>query len=106
MKTKVKKVQQKEGSIVVTTTILQNKEVMSKKEDRKKIKIRPFVTSTANMGVGLGLTIPQGDWSSARIDVRVNMPCYVEEAVDALNQCYALADKFLSEKTKEVKGGE
>lgn len=96
-----KKITQKEATVVVTTTVLQGS-----KEVAKKIKIRPFVTETATMGVKLGTTINLGDFSSARIDVFVSMPCYVEEALGALEQCYDLADKFLTKKSEEVKGGE
>jgi hypothetical protein len=93
-------VKQREAMVTVTTTVLGGQ-----KTKHKRIKIRPFIADTAMMGVKLGITIPTGDYASARVDVSVFMPCYVEESLDALNQCYAMADKFLTSKTEEVKGG-
>lgn len=98
VKVKVKKIEQREGTIVVTRTVLG-----SQKTSIKKIRIRPFATATANVGVKLGRTIPTGDYGSVRIDVMVNSPCYFEEAKEMLKQCYDMADKFLTDTVGEVK---
>ncbi len=110
MKKSVKKatsktIKQKEASVVVSTTILQNKEVMSEKEDRERIKIRPFVSATASVGVKYGMTINLGDYSSARIDVMVNSPCYPEEMLQVFNQCCKMGDAWLSREIEKIKGG-
>lgn len=99
IKKKIKEVRAKQGTVSVTTTVLGGQKV-----EHKRIKVRPFVTDTATMGVRLGSTIPTGDYASARIDVSVFLPCYVEEALGTLDQCYQVAEKFLVSKLKEVKG--
>lgn len=69
-----KKIEEKEGMVEVSTTVLNKK-----KRRVEKIKVRPFVTNTANVSVKYGLTIPMADFASARVDVMISMPCYVEE---------------------------
>ena len=94
---KVKAATQKEAFIEVTATVLGQK-----KTDVKRIKIRPFVTDTANVGIKYGLTIPTGDYASARVDVMINCPCYVEEMVGVFNQVVALADKLVERETAKM----
>ena len=93
-------IKQREAVVSVTTTILGGQ-----KSKEKRIRIRPFITDTAMMGVKLGATIPTGDYASARIDVSVFCPCYKEEAVEMLGKCYDMADAFLSKKVEMIKGG-
>ena len=92
-----KEIKQKEAFIEVSTTILGKP-----KEEVKKIKIRPFATDTANVGVKYGVTIPTGDYSSLRVDVMVNCPCYVEEMVPVFNQCCKLAEKLMDRETDRL----
>ena len=44
------------------------------------IQIRPFATDPAKVRVGRGVTINMGNFESARIDISIEMPCYVEDA--------------------------
>ena len=68
--TQVKKgenVESKEATVVVSRTYLGQT-----KTKEKKIRIRPFVTDTANVSVKFGTTIPLGDFQSARVDVMIS----------------------------------
>ena len=85
-----KKVQEREGFVEVTTTV-----VGKRKRKAKKLKIRPFVTSPANVSVKMGLTIPTGDWSSARVDVMLSVPCYVEEMLQVYEDVRDLVDQLI-----------
>lgn len=92
---------EKEAFITVTTTVLGKQ-----KQKVKKIKIRPFVTDTANVSVKYGMTIPTGDYASARVDVMISTPCYKEELIDEYKMVRKLADKLITiEVDKLTTGG-
>ena len=48
-------------------------------EEKKLIQIRPFATDPAHITVKLGRTINLGNFESAKIEVALTAPCYVEE---------------------------
>lgn len=96
-----KQISQKEAFIDVSRTVLGGK-----KSKTTKIKIRPFVTDTATVSVKYGLTIPTGDYSSARVDVMIAVPCYVEEMVEVFNDTKELVDKLISKLSDEIQGEE
>lgn len=105
---KAKKVEEKEGLITVTRTYL-NQVV----ETRKRIKIRPFATDTANVSVKLGATISVGGAGSfefARIDVMIAMPAYVEEVLDVYKEVRdtveGLVEKEVAKVTADEVGGD
>lgn len=95
-----KRVIEKEASVQVTQTVLGKQ-----KTTAKKIKIRPFVTDTANVSVKFGMTIPTGDYSSVRFDVMLSCPCYVEEMLDVYGNLRDLADKLAEQEAARL-GGE
>lgn len=98
-KPKPKKVAEKEGRISVTRTYLDQTI-----EKKKRIKVRPFVTDTATVSVKYGATLAMGDYQSARIDVMVSVPCYLEEIMDVYPQVKTLVDALV-EKEVEALGG-
>lgn len=95
-----------EATVVVSKTVLKQKQP----DKVEKIKIRPFVTSTATVSVKMGLTIGLPNFGSARIDVMVSSPCYKEEIVDVYTEVRTMVDDLLDKEaeTMEVKrlGGE
>lgn len=99
------KIAEKEGTVVVTATVLNQK-----KDERKKIKIRPFVTDTANVSVKFGATVKMGgEYDFARVDVMISMPCYAEEVADMYKKVRGAVDRLVSHEldrmTGEVKDG-
>ena len=96
---------EKEAVVEVTSTVLGQM-----KRKAKRIKIRPFVTDPATVAVKYGATIPSGDYSSARVDVMLSVPCYVEEMLDVYKWvralCEKLVDKEVDRVINDVKGEE
>ena len=67
-------------------------------EDKDEtIDVRTFVTAPASVEIGYGLTLNIGNYESARVDVKVSVPCYREEVDDA----YAFAKKWAEDRVKK-----
>ena len=96
-KTNVDRLSAKEGMIEVTRTYMGKEQ-----SDSKKIMIRPFVTSTANVSVKYGMTLNLGDYESARVDVMISCPCYKEEIVPVYKQTRDLAEKLIQREVAKV----
>lgn len=47
--------------------------------ESEKINVKLFATTPAKVSVGLGRTVNLGNYESARVDVMITVPCYVEE---------------------------
>ena len=86
-----------EGVITVSRTMFNQID-----EEKEFIKIRPFATTTAKVGVKLGRTINLGNYESARIDVMIEMPCYVEEAPKVYGDVFSLAEERLMTETDKI----
>lgn len=66
----------------------------------EELAVRTFITNPAMVEIGYGLTLNIGNYESARIDVRIALPCYVEET----DQAFAFAKKWTEERIQtEVK---
>jgi hypothetical protein len=99
MMAKTKKITEKEGWVEVSSTV-----IGAKKSTSKKIKVRPFVTDTANVSVKYGATIPTGDYASARFDVMISMPCYVEEVPAMYDRLRKMVDDKVSSEMDKITG--
>jgi len=86
-----------EATIVVSRTVL--KQTTS---EAKKIKIRPFVTSTATVSVKFGVTIPLAGYASARADVMIACPCYVEEIAPTYKMVRDLVEALVDKESKKI----
>lgn len=71
-------------------------------EEKEMIQIRPFATETAHVGVKIGRTINLGNYESARIDVLIDVPCYVEECKTVYNDVLKMAEDRLSEEVSRI----
>jgi 3-polyprenyl-4-hydroxybenzoate decarboxylase len=94
------KVIAKEGTISVTRTILSKEDTQN-----NKIKIRPFATATASVSVKFGVTIPTQAYGSARVDVMITIPCYVEEVSDIYPKVRDLVDHLVDQEAGRLTGG-
>ena len=56
-----------------------------------------FKTEVARVGVTYGATVNMGNYNSARVDVHVSVPCYVED----LDKAHKFAEEFASKKLQE-----
>lgn len=92
MKKEELKVTKEEGTITVSKTLLDH--TVQKQE---KIEIRPFITSTATVGVNISRTINLGNYENLRLGLLVSVPCYKEEIVDVFKQTLAVAERLMDE---------
>jgi len=74
------------------------------KTEREEIEdevltVRPFVVEAAEVSLTRGLTVNLGNYESARIDVGLKVPCYLEEAADA----YKFAQRWTTERVESEK---
>jgi hypothetical protein len=65
-------------------------------EDRE-LKVRSFAVEPARVDIELGRTMNLGSYESARIFVRVSVPCYREE----LEEAYKFAHSFAKDRVDE-----
>jgi len=87
----------REGLISVSKSVFNQEE-----ESQQLIQVRPFATEPARVGVKLGRTINLGNYESARIDVSIDIPCYVEEAPSIYKSILAKAGEILSEEVTKI----
>lgn len=86
-----------EATITVTKTAFNQTT-----EESRHIEIRPFAAPVARVGVKLGRTINLGNYESARVDVSVDVPCYVEEARDVYGSVMSLASDLLTSEVDKI----
>jgi hypothetical protein len=91
---------EREGTLLVQRTVL------GKRDDDppKKIRIRPFVTATANVSVKFGATIPTVEYGNVRVDVMLSVPCYKEEILTVYKQTRDIVDKLIDAETARLTG--
>jgi hypothetical protein len=66
------------------------------------ILVRAFATEPAKVSVGRGVTINIGNYQSARIDVMVSLPCYLEEIEQTYRYAKELAEKWVLEERLKI----
>ena len=94
-----KKVKAEEAVITVTRTVLKDAPIAA----TEHIKVRVFATDTIRIGTKLGATINMANYESMRVDVEVNMPCYIEEAKECFGQVARFAFRRLNEEVLALK---
>lgn len=67
------------------------------------LEVRAFVTPPAHIELGYGLTLNIGNYESARIDVKLNVPCYREEVDEAYEWARKWAEERVRREVKEVR---
>lgn len=98
-----KKVIEKEGLLTVSTTISRMGELVKTVTDKTdKIKIRPFVTDTATVSVKKGVTKSIANYESARVDVMLSVPCYVEEMLPTYEALNESVEELISEELEKI----
>lgn len=71
-------------------------------EEKSYLEIRPFATDTVRVGVKLGRTLNLGNYESARVDVSLDIPCYVEEVKAVYADTLAYVSSLLSEEVAKI----
>ncbi len=95
----VKAILAEEGTLVVSRTRFGQTE-----EDLGQIEIRPFATQPAQVTVALGKTINLGNYESARIEVRLTIPCYVEELVATYRDVLEATQEMVAAEAEKIIG--
>lgn len=98
-KDKTENVQGKGGQVEVETTV-----AGVKSKTRKKLKVRPFVTSTANVGVSYGHSFEQDDGSWAKLQCSINIPCYKEEVEEVFDATAKLCERLMDKEMARLSG--
>lgn len=94
------KVEEGEALISVSKTVLGWPKTV-----QEKIKIRPFVTDTARVGVKLGRLINIGNYENLKIEVFMSCPCYAEEMLDVYNMVKETVAGTLDKEVLEIMAG-
>jgi hypothetical protein len=68
------------------------------------VEVRRFETTPAVVSRGYGLTLNQTNYESARIDVRVEVPCYLADLEKADEFAAAFCEKRLRKEVAEARG--
>jgi len=76
------------------------------KTKQEKIMVRPFVTSTATVGVKIGRTINIGNYENVKLEVFVASPCYKEEIVETYTQVKNLTETLLGDEIEKIVGSD
>jgi hypothetical protein len=92
------KIKEKQGLIVVTKTL-----VGETTEKIEKIKIRPFITDTATVGVQYKSTINTGNYENVALSIFISVPCYLEEVVSVFRQVEKLGTDLMLDQINRVK---
>lgn len=79
----------KEATLEVSRTAFGKEEV-----SQEKLFVRLFQTNPANLSVKAGATINLGNYESARVDVMLSVPMYMEE----IDEMYPKVKKWVEEK--------
>jgi hypothetical protein len=76
---------------------------------QETLQVKLFATDTAQVEVALGKTINLGNYESARVEVRISVPCYVEEALvvyketlDTVKRCIGEEIEAMEQATKDI----
>lgn len=87
--------------IFVSRKFRHKSDVTDESEETEVLAVRKFQTEPAVVGCTYGLTINTGNYNSARVEVTLRLPCYVEEVSEA----YEVAKKWVEERVRsEVDG--
>jgi hypothetical protein len=69
------------------------------------VEVKKFETRPAVVKRGYGVTINQGNYESARIDVSVEVPCLIQDVALADKWAAKFIEERLLEEVTDVKGG-
>ena len=91
-------------SAPVTATVTRTVGKVGQEEvTNETIEIKRFVTTPAQVDVGYGMTLNIGNYESARIDVRISVPCYREEVEDAYEYARQWAEARVQKQVQDIR---
>lgn len=99
-----KQVDGKKGTLSVTVNRTQIGTVKEDSEEREQIEVSRFITEPAYVTFACGATKNMGNYESLRIEVRVTLPCYVEEIDEIYLKAKGWVDNRLDKELSELAG--
>lgn len=97
------KVTSREAYLEVTRVRLTAGKVDDEEAVTEKLEVKPFLTEVATVSVKAGATINLGNYESARVDVMLSIPCYIEEIDGVYEQAKDWVDTRVSREYEELK---
>jgi len=76
--------------------------ILYEEDSQETIEITPFRTTPAVLGMTVGRTLNLGNFCSAKVDVMVQMPTYVEQMIECSEFVTGLAREMLSKEMEDV----
>lgn len=104
MKKDQEQIEGKKGTLSVTVNKTQIGTVKEDSEEREQIEISRFITDPAFVTFACGTTKNMGNYESLRIEVRVTLPCYVEEIDRIYLKAKQWVDDRLDAELRELAG--
>ncbi len=78
-----------------------------REEDQENtLVVKTFVTNPATVTVSYGRTVNLGDFEFARIDMKLSLPCYVEEIPSTFSYADNMVKELLSQEVGALNGKE
>jgi len=88
------------GTIKVFRSYTVSGAKVDESEGLEELEVKTFLADPAYISVNHGRTVNTGEYESARLDVRVSIPCYAEEINEALLYADDVAHAFLEDSIK------
>lgn len=76
----------------------------NEKSSEEHFEVQTFEVEPAWVKAGYGMTINLGNYESARCDVGVTLPTYVEEITEAFKRAWAIAEEEVQKQIADIKG--
>lgn len=92
----------KKGTLSVTVNRTQIGTVKEDSEKREQIEVSRFITDPAYITFACGATKNMGNYESLRIEVRVSLPCYIEEVDEMYLEAKSWVDDRLEKELSEL----
>lgn len=94
--------QERFGRVMVTTQYRKDDEE-EYVEEQLEVRRFPDGVAPAHVTAKYGMTLNLGNYESARCDVSVTLPCFVEEIDDAFTEAWGIAKTQIRSQTKNIK---
>ena len=76
----------------------------SEEDHENTLVVKTFVSHPATVTVKYGRTINLGDYESARIDMQLSLPCYIEEVTSAFSYADNMVKELLTQEVGALNG--
>jgi len=91
-----------EGKVLISVRRTRIDRILQDDAEEQVIFVRKFETDPARVTVAIGVTRNQGNYESLKLEVRAEVPCYIEEMSAVEKQLSEWVDNRISEKLDEL----